>query len=184
MRRPRGQKTRPSVIAARERAAKALELRKQGYTFREIAATAGYRTLAAAYDAVQRAMRDITAEPAEQLRALETSRLDRMLARIWPKVEAGELPAIDRALKICERRCRLMGLDAKPEPQVNAEIPPLRVNIVFPGLPGGRTGTLPAVQGALPETPGGGGSVGAPADGHTGAIEPPCCGSSLDDQQH
>jgi len=45
---------------------------------------------------------------------LELSRLDRALYAIWGDVISGKLPAIDRFLKISERRSKLLGLD-KPE---------------------------------------------------------------------
>jgi hypothetical protein len=51
------------------------------------------------------------AETVEQLRQLERDRLDTMLDAIWPRVRAGELRVIDRALRIMERRSKLEGLD-------------------------------------------------------------------------
>ena len=42
---------------------------------------------------------------------LESHRLDRAINAIWDKVADGDLNAIDRALKIMERRARLLGLD-------------------------------------------------------------------------
>ena len=47
----------------------------------------------------------------QQFRAVEVERLDAMLARVWPKVVRGELPAIDRALAIAKHRATLLGLD-------------------------------------------------------------------------
>ena len=42
---------------------------------------------------------------------LESHRLDRAINAIWEKVNDGDLNAIDRALKIMERRAKLLGLD-------------------------------------------------------------------------
>lgn len=42
----------------------------------------------------------------------ELSRLDRALAAIWPSVCKGHLTAIDRMLRIQERRAKYLGLDA------------------------------------------------------------------------
>lgn len=47
-----------------------------------------------------------------EYRNLELERLDRMLLAVWGDALKGHLGAIDRALKISERRARLMGLDA------------------------------------------------------------------------
>lgn len=43
--------------------------------------------------------------------ALELQRLDRAAVAIWPDVLDGKLQAIDRLLKIMERRAKLLGLD-------------------------------------------------------------------------
>ncbi len=50
-------------------------------------------------------------EPAENLRQLELERLDAMLTAIWPQALNGYLGAIDRVLKIIERRSKLLGLE-------------------------------------------------------------------------
>ena len=101
------------VIAA-ERRARALEMRKAGASFEEIGAEVGTST-AAAHKAVQRALADLNrlAEgDAAELRGLELARLDALLAAVWPAATNGELPSVDRALKIGERRSKLLGLDA------------------------------------------------------------------------
>lgn len=59
----------------------------------------------------------------EQMRAaddwvqLEVRRLDKMLNTIWNSVVAGDLACMDRALKIMERRAKLLGLDAPEQTQ-------------------------------------------------------------------
>lgn len=45
-------------------------------------------------------------------RQVELQRLDVALQAVWEKVLAGDLFAIDRYLKIAERRSKLLGLDA------------------------------------------------------------------------
>lgn len=47
---------------------------------------------------------------------LEVRRLDRVLNGIWDKAIAGDLSAVDRVIKVMERRAKLLGLD-KPERQ-------------------------------------------------------------------
>lgn len=53
---------------------------------------------------------------------LESSRLDRMLAAIWDKVELGNFKAIDTALRISERRSKLLGLDKAIEVDWRIEV--------------------------------------------------------------
>ena len=66
--------TTPLATARRVRA---LELRLQGRTYREIGAVLGCNP-ATAYRATQKALRLTLAEPAEELRTLELVRLDRL----------------------------------------------------------------------------------------------------------
>jgi hypothetical protein len=99
-------------IAAAERARQALELRKAGAQYADIATTLGYADASGAYRAVSRALAKLTAEPAAELRELELLRLDRMLQAIWDQVIRGNHGAVDRALRIGERRAKLLGLDA------------------------------------------------------------------------
>jgi hypothetical protein len=42
---------------------------------------------------------------------MEVERLDEMLLSIWPRVKNGELDAINTALRISDRRGKLLGLD-------------------------------------------------------------------------
>jgi len=55
---------------------------------------------------------EATAYSALQFRALELHRLDRLTAAIWRKALCGAMPAIDRVIKIMERRAKMLGLDA------------------------------------------------------------------------
>ena len=48
---------------------------------------------------------------AEELRALELERFDQMVAGLWPEVEAGSPAAVSAAIRVSERRSRLLGLD-------------------------------------------------------------------------
>jgi hypothetical protein len=128
-------------IAAREKDAQALELRRRGLTYRQIAERMKWANQKSAWEAVQHALKDAIAEPAAEVKRIELDRLDeymrhalRVLAAphyaISQKGEvvflldaasgaqkpvmddAPVLAAIDRLLKISERRARLLGLDA------------------------------------------------------------------------
>lgn len=52
------------------------------------------------------------AENMEQLRQIELDRLDRLQSKLDPRVKRGEPQAILAALRVCERRAKMTGLDA------------------------------------------------------------------------
>lgn len=111
-------------------------MRTEGCNYDEIATALGFSERGGAKRAVERALLAVVAEPAGHLRTLELARLDLLLGRAWhvlqtehiavsqgrviidprsgePMVDHGPvLQAIDRVLKIMERRARLVGLDA------------------------------------------------------------------------
>lgn len=94
-----------------EKVRKAIELRKAGATYDKIAEALGYENRSGAYKIVVGALRDLVQEPAKELRTLEAERLDAMTLALWTRAQKGDLPAIDRLLRIMERRARLLGLD-------------------------------------------------------------------------
>lgn len=102
-------------IKAHDRHLKALELRKAGATYQAIAEQLGYAHAKGAHKAVASALKATLREAADGLRELELVRLDAMLLALWRRVQNGDERAIDRALKIAQRRARLLGLDAPPE---------------------------------------------------------------------
>jgi len=107
-------KTSARRLTAREREEMALTLRIEGKSYKEIA-RALEMSDGGAYKAVMRAIRRLNEkidEDAATVKRMELERLDIMLAGIWPKVKAGRESAIDRALKIMERRAKFSGLDA------------------------------------------------------------------------
>lgn len=99
-------------VTLAERRAKALQLKVAGATYDAIARTLGYAHRGNAQRDIQAALAAITKEPAEALKKLELERCDEMLLAIWPRVRKGDFGAIDRALRIMERRARYEGLDA------------------------------------------------------------------------
>lgn len=98
-------------VKATERQRQALELRKAGASFEAIADRLGYGSKSGAYQAVMSAIKRTLREPADEVRELEEQRLDALLLAIWPQATKGNQGAIDRALRIMERRARLLGLD-------------------------------------------------------------------------
>lgn len=100
-----------AAIERSERRSRAVHLRREGLTLREVAAELGV-SVYTAWDDTQSAVRDIPKEEADLLRQQEADRLDALQRAVWEAAIAGDLHAVDRVLKIIERRCRLLGLDA------------------------------------------------------------------------
>jgi len=102
------------IVRGRQREIESLELRKAGLTYRQIGERLGI-TEQGAHAAVMRALRRLNeriTEAAEEVRRLELERLDRLLLALWPQAAKGNQGAVDRVLRIMERRARLLGLDA------------------------------------------------------------------------
>jgi len=105
-------KTSPRIIKSRERQALALELRKSGATYQQIADQLGYRSPQSAHKSVTSALKKLVEEPSEELRKVELERLDGMFLEMYRQAKQGILGAVDRCLRIMERRAKLLGLDA------------------------------------------------------------------------
>lgn len=113
----------------RERAAEALKLRKQGMTVTDIAERQGVSIATTSQD-ISLSLKEITREPAEEVRDMELQRLDEMLVRLNTELahiakarKSGEeyissdkaansvARIVDAQLKVQERRARLLGLE-------------------------------------------------------------------------
>jgi hypothetical protein len=115
-------KTSPARLAVVEKQCQALELRKAGRTYAAIAQELGYCSPSGAEKAVRVAIRKILAEPGEEVIAMERERLDALLGAVWEQALAGDFQAVDRALKIMERRARLLGLDRPLKIEARADV--------------------------------------------------------------
>jgi orotate phosphoribosyltransferase-like protein len=107
----RPKETKPSTIGNTERRRQAVDLRRRGLTFAAIGAEMGI-SVQAAHQLVTLAMRDFrtdTAEAVEEHRQLELSRLERIVEIMWPQVEEGRGDAVDRVLKVAQRKAALLG---------------------------------------------------------------------------
>lgn len=97
-----------------QRQAKAMSLRTAGASLAAIGQVCGVSK--------QQAFRDVAASLAETLaqrdadasayRELELLRCDEMTVALWPAVRRGDAEAIRAALRVSQRRCALLGLDA------------------------------------------------------------------------
>lgn len=122
---PKGarRETAKSMTLAKQRERDALDLRTKGWTYERIAEALGMSTSGAA-DSVRRALQALkaeTAEKAEEVRDLELRRLDRMLEIAEGAAESGDISAIDRVLRIQERRSKYLGLDAPARAEIKSE---------------------------------------------------------------
>lgn len=101
-----------------EQQRKALELRKAGATYEQIAVQLKVSNRSVAWKLVKTAIEDIVREPAEEVLQLELARLDAMLLGVWTDAKGGNTAAIDRALRIMDRRAAYLGLDAPKRSEV------------------------------------------------------------------
>jgi len=106
-------------LTVMERQVKALQLRVAGATLREIAEQLGYAHPSGAADAIDAALNLTIIQPVETERKLDLARLDNLLLMLWVQARAGNGTAIDRILRVMERRSRLLGLDRPLELDVN-----------------------------------------------------------------
>lgn len=102
-----------------ERKKNALELRLAGASYRDIAQALNCSVGTATNDCKE-ALAEIPMQQADEMRTVELSRLDRLQRAVWPKAVKGDLQAVDRAIKIIDRRAKLFGLDAPQQVQITA----------------------------------------------------------------
>ncbi len=123
-----------------QRDADAARLRAEGWTYQRIANEVGFTNPGTAYNAVQRALRCTVREANDTASHLELNSLDEMAREAWGVLQRSHvvvsqgrvveldgvpipddgpvLAAIDRLLKIQERRSKLLGLDAPTRSKV------------------------------------------------------------------
>lgn len=116
---PRGAKTRNQAYR-RERQRQALEYRKLGVSYREIA-RAMHISPATAHDYVTDALQEITREPAEEVLALELDRYDQLLMGHFTAAAGGDTFATQQVLAIMARIERLHGVESPKEQDGAAE---------------------------------------------------------------
>lgn len=111
------------AIAAENRR-KAFEYRKAGITYADIGKTLGVSEKTA-YIYVRGELDRIakeTGEKAEELRVLETERLDKIFQHGYSALVNGDLKGADVCLKTMDRRARLYGLDAPAKTELSGNI--------------------------------------------------------------
>lgn len=106
-----------------ERQQEALELRMRGMSQRAIGDAMGISQQAVAYhlkNALLEYQKDIE-KNAAKIRAIELSRLERLQAAVWQPALDGNLEAVDKAIKVMDRRAKLVGLDAPKKTELTGK---------------------------------------------------------------
>ena len=112
---------REQQVKAYERQKEALSLRLVGLSYDAIAERLEFANRSGAFRAVQAALKKTLQEPADELRTLELERLDSMLLPMMAQAKKGNQGAVDRVLRIMERRAKLLGLDAPTKQEVTGK---------------------------------------------------------------
>jgi hypothetical protein len=99
---------------------KALQLRLAARTYKEIADALGYANESVAYKAVHSAMKKTLREPAQELRDIETDRVDKALSAVWPRVIKGDDKAIHTFLRLSDHKSKLLGLYAPTQTDITS----------------------------------------------------------------
>lgn len=115
-------KTSPSRILAVERMRRALELRKFGLSFVQIAEELGYASPETARNAVKRALEMVPAEDASELRQINHQRLESFVLALWPKTQTGDVSAINTALNVMDKIDKLFGTEAAQQHNVDVTV--------------------------------------------------------------
>lgn len=108
-------KATPARVARELREAQAIELRRSGATYEQIATALGLANKGAAYKIVKRVLehaRESAAEDANFLRDLHNRRIENAIFRISGSVNNGNLTAVDKLCRLLERQAKMNGLDA------------------------------------------------------------------------
>jgi hypothetical protein len=92
------------------KAARAVELVREGMTYDQVAQAVGYANRGTVHRVVTKALSERLIDGIDDLRHVELARLDALQAGLWPRVEKGEVRAINSVLRIIDRRCRILGL--------------------------------------------------------------------------
>lgn len=150
-------KTAKKTMIAEDRRNRAVEMRKEGLSYRAIA-DALDTTPSNIHKAIMKSLvliREQTNEGAEEMRTLELERLDTLFERAYKAVLDGDIRAIDQAIKIMDRRARLAGLDAATRQEITGNLTTshewieLRTVIVktLSGFPEAQRAVLAAIAG-------------------------------------
>lgn len=106
----------PDSLPMGIKAQMAFKLRKAGASYELIAEKLNYASPGSAQSTIARILKNnYKPDDVDEVMLMELQRLDALQLVAWRRAREGDLKAIDRILKIMERRSDYLGLDA-PEP--------------------------------------------------------------------
>ena len=136
-----------TTLQVQQQALRALEMRRDGFTFEDIAEHCGYADRSGAYRAVKREQairQEQISQTVDELRQQELERLEHYSAEALKVLQSEHLlvqsggvvlhggqpmhdqgpilAAIDRLVKVSESRRKLLGLDAATKSEVNGQV--------------------------------------------------------------
>ena len=117
--------TSQQSVAARAKTVEIMDLKIKGYSFTEIAEKLGYKSRSSPFKQVKRELERISKKcsiQAEELRTLESAKLDKLETEAWKLIESGNPRGIDQVKSISESRRKLFGLDAPIKQEITGEI--------------------------------------------------------------
>lgn len=121
----------PRRVAARLKAAKAVELRALDWTWQAIADEIGFNSESAAIKAADRLLKSMpSVDDRDEWRKVEGVRLELATAAILNRVLDGDDQAILSFVRLATRRAKLMGLDAPEEIILGGSGEPIRVEVL------------------------------------------------------
>lgn len=85
-----------------------LELRSAGFTYQEIRQVLGLKSDWQVWKLQRRALKEFYREDPTLLRRLDVARLDRLIRSLWRKSVQGDLPTLDRLIKLLQHRERYL----------------------------------------------------------------------------
>jgi len=124
---PQRQTGEDEIIA--ERRVRAFGLRKAGASYRQIAQqlAVSLNTAWADVNAELLDYRDQVRADVVEVRELELQRCDEMILGLWPAVRRGDPRSVIAAIRVADRRAKLLGIDAPTQLQHLGAMPAFRV---------------------------------------------------------
>lgn len=96
-------------VKYREDTRKALQLRQDGATYREIADAMGWKSASTAQSRVKKALDEIILEPAKELIVVDLIRLDEFQKRLTAQMRKGDISVIPTLMSVMRERRVLVG---------------------------------------------------------------------------
>ena len=115
----RAVKSTARTLDTRERGVEALRLRRDGYSYDEIATALGYANRSGAFKAVESTLTAMETESVDAYRKVESARLDRLLKTHAQLADEGDTQAAQVVLGIVKERAKLNGLYAPVETKLS-----------------------------------------------------------------